>query len=211
MANVAAKRKRSRIHRQKFLDTSFDVSSIASAGSLSSSLCLLPQGTGQSERLGIHVDISTLHLKFVAVKLGGGSNASTAGFVRVLALLDHQCNGAMPAVTDILQTAGYLSFHKVTEYSRFHLLYENTFIVTSMPGASAKAAGDPDLIPIIPEYGMNIYQGDAMIPLDLHVSYKDAGATVASITGSNLLILVITDLDNNVDFHMNCRIRYVDF
>ncbi len=209
-ATPVPKRHTSNWHRQKFVDTLFVASSVSTTGSLSSSLCLLAQGVGQSERLGIHIFVTQLHIKYAAFKLLGVDNAKTSGVLRILVLLDHQCNGALPAVTDILASATYLAFHKITEYGRFTLLHEEMFSLTSNPGASVKVAGDPASTPITPEYGGTTHGGDIILPLGLRVSFADAGGTVASITSSNLLILAITDLAANIDLRMNCRIRYED-
>lgn len=88
----------------KFLDTNlsflFDVTAECSTTAATGNMHIVPEGDGPSAREGRNINITSIHLKGEVTFTPGGS--ATAGTTLYLFLiLDTQCNGANPGITDV--------------------------------------------------------------------------------------------------------------
>lgn len=113
----------------KFLDSSHDDNPIPSAGQVIGSVNLIAQGVTQSTRVGRKCTIKAINWHW-CVGLPARTDVATPptvnDTVRVMMILDKQCNGAAATVTDVLFTADWQSFNNLSNSNRFRVLYDKT-------------------------------------------------------------------------------------
>ena len=84
----------------KWKDTDYDITS-ASPGVVTSLVpTIIPRGTGPSDRIGTGVILKSLHFKGLALNDPLTASNGSGSFTYYL-VLDKECNGVLPAVTDI--------------------------------------------------------------------------------------------------------------
>ena len=59
-------------------------------------------------------------------QIASTNSSAASNLVRIIVYLDRQCNGAAAGVTDLLESASYLSFRNLANQSRFKFLYDKT-------------------------------------------------------------------------------------
>lgn len=170
----------------KFKDTDITNASIASAGEFVNSGTFLDinEGDDESDRDGREIIVKGLELKAhvtntnTLATLASGSNTT-----RIILYLDYQCNGAAPAVTDILETANVHSFVNWDMTHRFMILMDkciNTHVSThdgTNWGGSSEVYLDWD------------------IELDNSIMYKGTGSGIADLTSENIGMLLVSETD----------------
>jgi len=111
----------------KYHDNSFtDVG--VTAGSIS---CIvnIANGTGPSDRIGNHVSLKDWVMDWCVRDTAGGSYTHHG---RVIILQDLQTNKALPAVTDVLNTATVESLFNPSNRSRFRIIIDETYSLSSV-------------------------------------------------------------------------------
>ncbi len=122
----------------KFHDVDLDDAVVATAGTITPSTVLIPQGTTESTRIGRKCNIKSIGWKFRLnlPEVDAAADPPAADTVRVCMFLDKQCNGATATVTDILEVADFQSFNNLANKSRFNILYNKVFTLNPMTLAS---------------------------------------------------------------------------
>jgi len=105
------------------LDDVFDSTGEVLEGAAPEGLNLIPQGTGESERIGKRVTIKSIYIiATVGVQTGTASSVGN-GNVCLTLIQDTQANGAYPAYTDIFETStGANTFLNLNNSQRFKTL-----------------------------------------------------------------------------------------
>lgn len=155
----------------------------------------IPVGTGPSERIGRQINVKSLNAYITIEKAVSNEEGATC---RLLWLLDTQCNGQAPAITDVLETANVNSFRNMANTKRFKVLKDQEYTLTSQNFDGTQFAAVKK-------------QVNTFIKLNAPIEY-DASLTTGAITtirSNNLLLLAITD-SNSVQVFGTVRIRYDD-
>lgn len=109
----------------KYWDTNLSVTSIQTNGTIIDSLNLVPQGTGDSERIGREMKIKGLFIRG-QFELNSSTSITSSVKMRMIIYLDKQANGAAALAGDILDTgvivAGVNAFRNLDNGKRFKIL-----------------------------------------------------------------------------------------
>ncbi len=116
----------------KFHDLEIDDAIIAAGGVLTTSLNLIAQGTGESERIGRKCTIRQI-LWRGTVSLPEGElqgNPGAGERFRLIVYQDKQTNGAAATALGILEVVGVDNYRNLANSGRFNILYDNRFDLT---------------------------------------------------------------------------------
>ncbi len=187
----------------KFFDVDVDDVTIAATGAISTSLNLIPQGTTESTRIGRKCRIKQI-LWHAAVRLPATATAaSSSDICRIILVLDKQANGAIPgAVTDILETANYLSFRNLANSGRFVFLFDRTMGIAA-PGGSGRGSTDTLQFSQLDKH-LHFFKS-CSIP----VEFDNTTGAITEIRSNNLILLTISKVGvASLDSHF--RLRFSD-
>jgi len=185
----------------KFLDTTDTKSSVNASGTIKeSSLVNVVAGTGESQRVGRKITIKSIHMRYIA-QLSNTSNPSgTDDGLRVIVYWDKQCNGATAAVTDILETAEYLSFNNLSNKNRFSILMDKTVDISATAGAYD---GTND------QFGQKAVTRSFHKKVNIPVEYSSTTGGLTEIRSNNIGLLAISDA-GAINMGYTCRVRFSD-
>lgn len=186
---------------QKFLDTIITTTDIPLAGKIyKDSFCLVGIGTGESQRIGRKLTLKKISMH-VELKLPSATAAAeTCDVVRLILIHDKQANGAViTAVTDVLESAGYLSFRNLANSKRFHILWDKTVQLEN------KGYGGSTVASTCTTKHLHFSKR-----LNLPLEYDSTGSTIAAIKSNNIAMIVIAELNNIVGIISHTRIRFTD-
>lgn len=124
---------------QKFFDTSVDDSPIPVALT-ATNLTVVPEGNGESDRIGRKITIKKIYWKYQFVLPTTATAADTSDIVRLMLVQDTQTNGAQFVATDLLDSDVYDSFRNLANSSRFRVLMSKDIPVSTMAGVGSTAA-----------------------------------------------------------------------
>ncbi|AXH73549.1 MAG: coat protein [Doliovirus lythtis] len=181
----------------KFLDTTATTNNVATTGVIhNASLNLIPQGVTESQRVGRKCTIKSLHLRWTAQLNDTGTATSTDDGVRILVYLDKQCNGATATVTDILESASYLSFNNLSNKNRFRVLMDKTCDISATAAISATFG----------QKGMTYqwhWRGN------MPIEFSSTTGAITEIRSNNIGVLLVSD-NARINVVSNCRVRFAD-
>lgn len=186
---------------QKFLDTSTTQAPVSFNGNIApSSLVAVPAGTGESERVGRKITVRALHLRYVCLMNNQTTPGATDDGVRVIVYWDKQCNGTAATVTDILETADYLSFNNLANKNRFMILMDKQHDISLTAGAGNGTAN---------VFGAKAITKSMHKRLNIPIEFSSTTGGLTEIRSNNLGVLVISD-NGNITYTATARIRYTD-
>ena len=127
----------------KETNTAVDEGGLSAAGQMGPYLLKVPEGTDDSDRIGRRVEFFALHSELTYHIPASTTPAlwDNVAVVREIFFIDHQCNGAQPATTDLLEDepgltstlhSGYNSDNK----DRFTIISDRFFKVQAAVGSS---------------------------------------------------------------------------
>lgn len=185
----------------KFFDRDNDDVVISNTGDVSGSLIGIPQGVGDKERIGRKIIIRSIDWRVSFELSTTGTTSGTTDQVRILLILDRQCNGAAPTVLDILETTDYLSFYNLANSMRFTVLVDKTFVL------NATAAGGD---------GVGNFDGAVVgrsfkthLKCAFPIEYDLVTGAIAGIRSNNLISMYISK-SANAGLESKFRFRYSD-
>lgn len=154
------------------------------------------QGDDNTTREGRQVTFKSVHVTgFVYPSGAGGQSPQRA---RILLVWDNACNGAAPAITDIMTTSDPVSLPVVDNANRFTVLrdwHEGLAPISSV--ATQSYAG-----------GTCVHDVDLFVPLDAVTQFIGTGATIASIQNGAIWLLVLIGGLYVADLQV--RVRFTD-
>ncbi len=194
----------------KFFDQDVDDASVAvgatifTNGSAEASLLRIPEGNGESDRIGRKVVIRKIGWRFKMLLVPATASASTSDVVRVIMYQDKQTNGAAAANTDILETADFQSFNNLANSQRFRILMDKTYTLRALSGSGR---GTTDTLAFGEDQVTDTFWKTCNIPIE----YNNAATTgaLATIRSNNLGVLICSEQGLCV-FGSKMRIRYSD-
>lgn len=185
----------------KFLDTGVTAQLIPNAYAIpTSTFITIPEGTSDNERVGRKVVIQQIELKG-QLTYTPSAQADGSNHVSMMIVLDTQCNGTSPPITDIMtNSVPARSYPNLVNQGRFKILkaWEVDFNVTNTESTIFVPSEQTKYIH---------FKKSVSIPIE----YAGALGTLTNIKSNNLFIMYGCDGQNNtVRFDGKTRIRYVD-
>ncbi len=188
---------------KKFLDTTLAGTTVVTAGAIiSSSLNVVPEGNGESARIGRKIFLTNLRMKG-KITLNTANSSVNAAVLRCIVYQDTQTNGAAAGVTDILESADWRSWRNLANQERFKILKDKTF--TMNPDAATITSADV------------IATAEKVVPLKLSlkinapIEYDNSATTgaIATQRTNNIGVLAIAS-DQTCQIDYIARMRYKD-
>lgn len=185
---------------KKYFDTalSFNLDATGEVPA-SGQLCLIPQGTGESQRVGRKVTVTSIYING-AIGFAPGAGAISSDIATIYVVLDTQCNGAAAAVTDVLTGTNVVTaMVNMDNSARFRILKK--FVIPMQSTAGVTTAYGQQYLPI------NWYSR-CNIPLDYSA---DTGA-IGEIRSNNIFLVAgsFGATDDLMTVAGTCRLRYID-
>lgn len=185
---------------KKNIDTSLTATGTITENALSPVLCLVvtTQGAGAKDRIGRRILVKSI---FIRARVYCQSNMTGCGAFRMMVVQDKEPNGALAAVTAILETDHVASMANLGNSNRFKVLAE---------------IGTPDgcLMSNDSDEGFLI---ERYIKTNIVVSYTNsaaAGSALDVLTNSILLVTYLgtgSCVSNPPLMNGTARVRFVDF
>ncbi len=188
---------------RKFHDVDFDDAVVASGGTVTASINLIPQGVTEKTRVGRKATLKTIQWNYTVSLPEVDAVADPAGgdILRVILFMDKQCNGATATVTGILESADYQSFLNLANSGRFRILSDKRHSLNYTTLAS-DGAGVVSSAQVQREH--TLYKS-CNIPLEFDAT---TGA-ITEIRSNNVGVLLISK-NNLAGFASKFRMRFTD-
>lgn len=176
---------------------------VATAGAIFQTIFQVPQGSGQSQRNGRRITVTSIHWRFrISLPPQDGIGSPKSGdTLRVIMYLDKQANGGAALVTDILDTAAINSFRQMSNIERFEILSDDLYNF-NYSGMASDAIGNVSQGEVVKSY---VTTKHTLIP----VEYSGTDGLLTEIRSNNVGILLISSKDI-MGFGSVIRIRYTD-
>lgn len=175
---------------------------------------LVPAGSSFFNREGRRLCMKSIHFSGILTPTG---TASVADYVRVLIVYDRQTNGALPAISDVLQNTDQLGANTTTVYSNVNLNNRTRFqVIMDERIWSPPTSGASTEIVVSDSAQKTQFHIERYIPLKgLETQYKadSATAVIGDIaTGSLLLVTLAGNASGSDGYALACgwRLRYQD-
>ncbi len=178
----------------KFFETALDEDP-AGAAVIEDSLVHIAQGDAENQRTGRTITIRGIHIRGY-FEFAENATQSTET-VRMMIVLDKQCNGTAAVATDILETDNPRAFKNLANTSRFVTLLDRYFTMNALNADAASNYGAFKL-PFI-------YNKKCSIP----IHYNSTTGVIAEIRSNNILTLIANE-DQNVALKATARVRFTD-
>ncbi len=190
------------IQEKKFFDqTHNDPAGDWSAGRIGTSWNLVPQGDTESTRVGRMIKIHSIQVRG---KTELATNTSTKSpCIRFFLFLDKQCNGAEPAVTDVLEAADFLAHNKLENSGRFVTLKTWIICMNQIAAAGNGTANDWGEL-------TRTWQYYKSFKVPIKIQFSGATGALTEIKSNNLMLGWITDKVDALALEYCTRIRYTD-
>lgn len=206
----------------KFNDETGPNFTIPTTGSIWGAFCSIPQGTGESQRIGRKATFKKFLLKGT-LNIATTTHASHChDSVRLMLVQDTQANGTLPNVGDILDGPNIRSFNNLENSNRFRTLADKMFHInttaatasraayTEDPGTAAAPNGGGYTNPaMIEEYGGNDKQISLYKDFQIPVEWSGSTGATAEIRSNNILLVAISQR-GVASLEFESRTRYLD-
>ncbi len=185
----------------KFLDRTIPTLTVPIAGSVVNILPLLiPENTSPSGRIGRKIVVKSIGFR-MHITLAN-STLPDHDLLRIIILIDKQCNGAQPAVSDILQNANTATaFYNLQNSGRFEVIFNKYYNLFSRAGAGNTAGG-------------LLYGGDTKFihgyfKCNIPIEYNASTGAITEIRSNNIVMIAIsTHADVAIGNDGQWRTRY---
>lgn len=184
---------------KKYLDTSFSGAYDSTGELAGAGLNLIPQGTTGTTRVGLKVNITSIHINGYAYS----STTSGSDYVRMMLVLDKQCNGAYPAFSDIVQGGVLTAFNNLSNSKRF-VVMKDWKILLNTSGIATNFDSNTRA------YASTFYKIKYDKICNIPVFFDSTAGAITEIKSNNLIIIAQSLGDDLSGFTFTCRIRFVD-
>ncbi len=207
---------------KKFYDKILTETNLTAAGQLvvtstpgpetdSATLNDIPQGTGESQRIGRKCTITKilirLNCEFLISTLATLATADTAHeTLRIVLYWDKQCNGASATALNLLDTVQYNSYRNIANSKRFVFLYDK--LVTFNTTAIAEGNGtNRSSARVIRDYQLKINK-KVFIPIE----FDSTTGALTEIRSNNIGLRIWTKHGGRMAIAASkMRIRFMDY
>ena len=182
----------------KFIDPATLGTNVGSAGQVNL-LNGVVAGTDYNQRIGRKTLIKSLLIRYTINPVASTVNPN-GDVVRVMVIYDNQTNGALPSVSDVLQSAFFQAPMNLNNRDRFKVIYDKFHPMAAFAySAGALTTGSP-ITKNVTKYKK----------CSLDCIFSGTTAAVGSIATGGIYVLTIsmTNAVSNINF--DCRIRFID-
>lgn len=172
--------------------------SFETGGELDAVLLSIAQGTGESQRIGRKITLKSIGWKFEMTLPSTTLIAQTSASVRLIFVLDKQCNGTAPSVAQVLEDSSYQSFNNLSNKSRFRTLMDRNYTIES--------PAIVDGVSSVPGKIQDSFYKKCNIPIE----YDGVTGGLTEIRSNNLFVLLLGAGVQTVTMTSRMRIRYSD-
>lgn len=184
----------------KYFDTTLSFS-VDATGEVPATgqLCLIPQGTGESARVGRVVRVKSLQIRALCqYNPGAAALASTNMYLYVV--LDTQCNGAAAAVTDVLTSNNFaVALNELDNSARFRVLRRIKVNFTAAAGVTTA-------------FNSTVKTIDHYQKLNIPLDFSSTTGAITEIRSNNIFLMCGSDTtsDDLIAVNGTARLRYTD-
>ncbi len=174
----------------KSIDNVLNVQPITTTG-LTLNLATIGQGTGESEREGNQIKVTSVYLDYF-ISINASATDTT---IRIMIFVDKQPNGASTTLTELLSDptspANIVSPINLGNKYRINMLYNKRHQLSINGRRNA--------------------QGKRYIKQQLKVRYSGSGSTISALTTNNIRFIAISDeATNTPTIECSMRTRFID-
>lgn len=187
----------------KFYDYTLDDAVVAAAGTVTASINTIAQGVTEQQRVGRKCIIRKISWRWRSYlpEANDVNDPAQPDIIRIMLFLDKQCNGATAAVTDILETANYLSFNNLANSGRFVILLDKT-VSLNYDGMGSTGAG-------IVAQAEHTVHGSYHKKVNIPLEFDAATGAITEIRSNNLGVLLLS-VNGVCGFESRIRLRFSD-
>ncbi len=162
----------------------------------------IQQGSGESQRIGSQIKITNVNWRWNLTNHIIPTSAVSED-VRLMIILDKQCNGASAATALIWSDDDYQGYNNIDNKRRFRTLYDSGTISLKKTGG----AGDGTT---------NIFTSDVkngavyLKNLDIMIDFDASAAAITDLTSNNLIFAVASHTGGHAALDSLVRFRYTD-
>lgn len=185
----------------KFIDRTWADSAVANTGTIPvSSLVPIAQGTGESDRIGHKCVVKSMHCRGV-LRLPQTSLGSEAAVrVRMIVVLDKQCNGQATTVNAVLDSTDINSFRNLSNTQRFQFIHDKTYTLKSQAGC-----GDT-----VDEFAACRYNIQFNKKMRVPLEFSSTTGAISELRNNNLVCMLLSDVSTVALSTMTFRMRFSD-
>ncbi len=181
----------------KFFDTVRAAVIPAIAGTVTdASLCLIPQGVLENNRVGRKCTLRLLQLHITITMPSTANVADGADRIRVIIYQDKQTNGATATVLNLLQTATINSFYNLENQMRFRILHDSSHIMNQMVFFAAATPLKRGYFTVSKRLNM---------PLE----FSGVGGALTELRSNNIGVIMLTE-STDISAAYTARVRFSD-
>jgi len=190
---------------EKFLDTQIDISNITNAYVVATnqitSLNVIPQGNGQSEREGRKVWLKSIQFR-LRITTDPAIAAAPLNMIRIMVVMDTQTNGAAYTGAQLLQQFFVYGYRNIENTQRLKVLYDKVIVLNNVSINTAATT-------ILAVNRFVKWYHKCNIPID-YDSTANTGA-LATIRSNNISILYCpSSTTDSIDIFGYARVRYTE-
>lgn len=205
VSNYTTSRALGTMKELKFHELDINDAIVATGGNVQTSLNLIPQGITEITRIGRAAFIRKCFIRMTFQITENNMQAVSADVIRVMIVLDKQCNKANPVVGDIISgtsSIAILDFNNLSNKQRFLVLYDkNEHIAIPAAGGNGTTI-ETCRMRQTKELYLNFKEPIA-------IEYTDGTGDLDTITSNNLVMLLIS-LAGITKFDAHVRLRFTD-
>lgn len=159
-------------------------------------------GTGESQRVGRKIVVKSLHFKAVLAlnRIADAATGALPDQIRIMVVLDKQCNGAAAAATLLLQTDNITSFRNVENVGRFQMLYDKCIALHVVNSGGTGAVNDTSETNKLWKLNLNV---------NIPIEYSSTTGAITERCCNNIFICQMSHTGLVAMKIAKCRVRYV--
>ncbi len=180
----------------KFHDVAISFVPTTVAGQIAGSLNIIPQGDGESERIGRQITIKSISCRYIITLPETITLDESCDTVRIMLILDQQTNGAQAPLLDVLELAEIRSYRNLSNVNRFKVLYDKKTSVSAMASTGSSSL-------CVERWGNFHWKGA------VRINYNPSATTgaITTIESNNFFLLVVSD-KGLLEFRSLWRVRF---
>jgi len=186
----------------KFFETTYNVAAIE-INDDHGSINLIPQGVTESSRVGRKCVIKSIHCRG-SIRLKEQTTAGGNAMLRVMLVLDKQCNGQDGDMTDVLDSIPLIfSFRDLANTGRFQVLYDKMFVLNHLSGSGR---GTTDTL----SYGEVERFFKFNLKVNIPIEFSDVTGAIGEVRSNNIFFTTAAQSLNSLAIDTKWRVRFSD-
>ncbi len=186
---------------RKHLDTTVGSTAIVQAGTIFGSLNLIAQNASETGRIGRKVVMTEIGIRGIIHMPSASSMTVNGDQVRLMVVLDKQCNGAVFTVDDVLEPATWEGFNNLENTNRFVTLAKLDISMNALAGM-----GNGTTNVTTEQHKPFFFWIKRRIP----IQFDGATGAITEIRSNNVAILAVSAMaDTTVTLSYVARIRFI--